>query len=127
MSYPTRTVRPAQSPSGEDHAVTDNKPTDLRAQLGDLAGADPDTEPAEVAADILRRARWALAHNDGHPNGAWSTGEQLGVALALNDTEYLAAMGYTTQEAAERVAGGMYFPPADFDAWLAGIRAQLTN
>lgn len=101
------------------------QPSGLLAHLAALAGADPDTEPATLAADLLERARWARAHNGGHPNGAWSTGEQLGVALVLKDREHLAGLGYTPTEAARRVADGMYFPPADFTGWLDGIRAQL--
>jgi hypothetical protein len=112
--------------------VTDNptsawadQPTDIRSRLAAIAGADPATEAADLAADILRRARWAAAHNDGHPNGAWSTGEQLAVAFVLDDREHLAAMDYTPEQAARRVADGMYFPPADFTGWLNGIRDRL--
>jgi hypothetical protein len=97
----------------------------LLAHLATLAGADPETEPAQAAADILRRTRSAIAHHDGHPNGAWSMREQLAVALVLKDREHLAAMGYTPTEAARAVADGMYFPPADFTGWLDGIRDQL--
>jgi hypothetical protein len=104
--------------------MTDSPP-DLKAVLAQMAGADPDTEQANLAEDTLRRARWAKAHNDGHPNGAWSTGEQLAVALVLDDTEHLSAMDYTPAEAARRVTDGMFFPPVDVDAWFAGLRAQL--
>jgi hypothetical protein len=79
------------------------------------------------ATDVLRRCRWALAHNDGHPSGAWSTGEQLAVALVLRDHQCLAAMDYTPQEAAQRVAGGMWSPPADMNKWLAAIRTALAR
>lgn len=105
--------------------MTGNELIDLRARLAARAGIDPDTEPVEVAADVLRRARWAQAHNEGHPNWLWSTGEQLAVALVLDDHAHLEAMDYTAAEAAERVAGGMFYPPADMGAWLAGIRSHL--
>ncbi|MCU1685777.1 MAG: hypothetical protein JWQ81_6516 [Amycolatopsis sp.] len=75
--------------------------------------------------DIVRRCRWALAHNNGHPNGAWSTGEQLAVALVLADTAHLAAMDYTASEAARRVQGGMVSPPSNMRRWLATVRAEL--
>ncbi len=81
----------------------------------------------EFAEDVLRRCRWAQANNDGHPSGAWSTGEQLAVALVLRDREHLAAMDYTPTQAAQRVLGGMYNPPADFNAWLTGIRTALAT
>lgn len=77
------------------------------------------------AADVLERCRWAQAHHDGHPSGAWSTGEQLAVALVLLDREHLAAMDYTPTEAARRVLGGMIDPPESISAWLDQIRAQL--
>lgn len=101
------------------------QPTGAAAQLAELAEVDPATELRDAERDILARARWARRHNDGHPNGAWSTGEQLAAAVVLDDTEHLTAMGYTRSEALARVAGGMYFPPVDVDAWLSGLRAQL--
>lgn len=55
----------------------------------------------EFAGDITRRARWALARNDGHPNPVWSTGEKLTVALVLGDDASLAAEGYTWEQAHE--------------------------
>lgn len=79
------------------------------------------------ANDVLARCRWALAHNNGHPNGAWSTGEQLAVALVLRDHRHLAAMDYTVKDAAERVAGGMWSPPRDMNQWLAAIRIALPH
>ncbi len=79
------------------------------------------------AADIVRRCRWAQQHNDGHPWGVWSTGEQLAVALVLRDRTHLEQMGYTVQQAAQRVHGGMASPPSDFAGWLDGIRAALQH
>lgn len=79
----------------------------------------------EFAADTLDRCRWAQRHHGGHPSLAWSTGEQLAVALVLRDRTHLDEMGYTAQEAAQRVHDGMAMPPADFNAWLEGIRAEL--
>jgi hypothetical protein len=102
------------------------------AQQADQACADHIDDGDDTAAfdefarDVLRRCRWALAHNDGHPSPAWSTGEQLAVALVLRDADHLAAMDYTPTEAAVRVLGGMYDPPADFNAWLTAIRTALT-
>ncbi len=78
-------------------------------------------------ASIARRARWALLHNDGHPDRAWSTGEQLAVALVLRDQQHLDEMGYTADEAVQRVRGGMWAPPppGQFTAWLDTIRAEI--
>lgn len=84
-------------------------------------------QPGEFTNDILWRCRWAQAHNDGHPSGAWSTGEQLAVALVLRDHQHLSAMDYTVPEAIRRVCGGMFFPPEDFEAWLGSIRAALSG
>ena len=94
-------------------------------QMAALAGADPVTEPAAVAADILGRARSAIANHGGHPYGGWSMREQLAVALVLDDQDHLADMDYTTEQAERAVADGMYFPPADMTGFLAGIRTQL--
>lgn len=77
----------------------------------------------EFAADIVCRRQWARQHNDGHPSRAWSTGEQLAVALVLRDWSHLEEMDYTVEQAAQRVQGGMVSPPEDFGAWLEGIRA----
>jgi hypothetical protein len=79
----------------------------------------------DFALDVLRRCRWARAHNDARPSGAWSTGEQLAVALVLNDHETLAELDYAWAQAAQRVADGMWSPPADFNAWLGAMRAAL--
>lgn len=87
----------------------------------------PDEHPGldGFARDILNRCRVARRHYDGHPNTAWSTGEQLAVALVLADTEHLSAMGYTHDEAAASVAGRMVNPPEDIRAWVQAIRAAL--
>jgi hypothetical protein len=77
------------------------------------------------AEDIASRCRTAQRHNGGHPYGVWSTGEQLAVALVLRNRTHLDAMGYTPQEAAQRVFGGMVNPPTDFKAWLGEIRASI--
>jgi hypothetical protein len=81
----------------------------------------------DFAQDTLAHCRIALKHHGGHPNGAWSSGEQLAVALVLDDHEHLKAMGYTFIDAAERVRGGMLNPPADFLAWLEAIRTELND
>jgi hypothetical protein len=107
------------------HVTKDPEP-ELAPQpdvLGDLLGTDPREHQAEFTADIAHRCRWAVDHNAGHPRVAWSTGEQLAVALVLADTDYLTDMGYTVPEAMERVAGGMLAPPRDMAKWLTGIRA----
>jgi hypothetical protein len=77
------------------------------------------------AQGIASRCRTAQRHNDGHPLGVWSTGEQLAVALVLRDRAHLDAMGYTVQEAAQRVHDGMLNPPANFNEWLTEIRASI--
>lgn len=77
------------------------------------------------AEDTLRRCRWALQHNDGHPAGVWSTGEKLAVALVLQDWPYLEAMDYTIAEAAHRVAGGIGLSDDKFADWLTAVQLQL--
>jgi hypothetical protein len=77
------------------------------------------------AADIGARARWALAHNHGEPQAAWSTGEKLAVALVLRNRPYLDSAGYTPQEAASRLAGDLM--GADVCEWLNDVRATLTD
>lgn len=95
----------------------------MRFEDGDRFSMPVATEAETVATDVARRCRWAVDHNDGHPNGAWSTGEQLAVALVLADTDHLTSMDYTTEQAMERVAGGMLEPPRNFAKWITNIRA----
>jgi len=78
-------------------------------------------------ADVTRRARWALNHNDGRPEPAWPAGERLAVALVLHDKATLAAEGYTRQDAARRLAAdlGYFGYGADADAWLREVRAAI--
>jgi hypothetical protein len=79
----------------------------------------------DFAEDIIRRARWALAYNDGTPNPAWSTGERLAVALVLVDDAYLAAEGYTKAQALTRLAGDI--GGTNVGAWLAHVRGALED
>ena len=81
---------------------------------------------ADFADDITRRCRWALEHNDGTPNPAWSTGERLFVALVLRDHQYLGAEGYTVAQVVSRLAGDLGVTFADEVAvWVQGIRDAL--
>jgi len=107
--------------------MADDQDADLCARLAALPGDNSNPEFAQVAADIIARAAWARSHNHGAPDGAWSSNDQLGVALVLNNQDCLAALGYTEQEALDRVAAAMHLPPSGGKAWLAGIRGQLTG
>ncbi|ADD40064.1 hypothetical protein [Stackebrandtia nassauensis] len=84
---------------------------------------------SRFGSDILGKCCWALKYNDGHPNGAWSTGEKLAVALVLDDEEFLTAEDYTIPEAKQRVFGGSWEwrNTNEFDTWLAQLRALLGN
>lgn len=76
--------------------------------------------------DLINRCRIAMEQYGGHPNGAWSTGEKLAVALVLDDTDYITAMGYTVLEAATRVHSGMAEPvPADICTYLRGVQNEI--
>lgn len=78
------------------------------------------------AEDITGRCRWALAHNDGTPNPAWSTGERLYVALILRDRAYLEAEEYSVAEVVSRLAGDLGTVPGDEVAdWIRDIRVAL--
>jgi hypothetical protein len=77
----------------------------------------------DFAEDITRRCRWAIAHNGGQPNPAWSTGERLAVALVLCDDAYLAAEGWTKAQALQRLAGDI--GSGNVGAWLAYVRGEL--
>jgi hypothetical protein len=90
-------------------------------ELDGLAGL------ANFTTDITWRAEWARDHNDGRPNPAWSTGEQLIVALVLHDKATLDAEEYTRAAAARRLAGDLtYYGYSDAtDTWLREIRAAI--
>lgn len=78
--------------------------------------------------DLIRRCRNAIEQHDGRPNGAWSTGEKLAVALVLDDTDYIQAMGYTALEAAGRVQSGMPEPvPVDICAYLREVQSEIND
>jgi hypothetical protein len=62
---------------------------------------------------------------DGHPFGTWSTGEQLAVAVVLEDREHLEAMGYTLEEASQSVRDRMADPPEDMAAWVKAVRFEM--
>jgi hypothetical protein len=69
----------------------------------------------------------AIEQFDGHPSGAWSTGEQLFVALILRDKETLDALDCTMQQAATRLIGEGWAPtdPEEFRRWLTAIRVEV--
>lgn len=75
----------------------------------------------EFGVDTAWRVNIARKHHDGHPSGAWSTGEQLAVALILRDREHLAAMGYSFNEAARSLHGRMMAPPEDINDWIEAV------
>src|SRR5258708_3031998 len=81
----------------------------------------------DFAADITARARWARAHNNGHPEPAWSTGERLAVRVVLGDQATLDGKGYTRQEAVQRLSGeiAFYGYTTGVEAWITGVRAAL--
>lgn len=75
--------------------------------------------------DMVRRARWAQQHNDGWPRGAWSAGEQVVVALLLNNQDALTAYGETVASARSRLAGEL--GTDDVDPWIEQARAALAQ
>jgi hypothetical protein len=81
---------------------------------------------SRLADDIAHRVRLALA-DDGHPHPAWSTGEQLLVALVLDDTEYLDAEQWPRNLALQRLAGEIYGDEADAEAWIRDVRTALAE
>lgn len=79
----------------------------------------------DFAKDIASRARWAVAHNDGQPKAAWSTGERLAVALVLDDVAAIEAEGFTVEQALRRLAGDISGSTADAETWIAEVRGEL--
>jgi len=70
---------------------------------------------------VLDRARWARRHG-GHPDPTWPLGEQLAVALVLDDDEFLQAAGCTRQEAIRRLDWDI---TDGAEAWITDVRAIL--
>ena len=58
----------------------------------------------------------------GHPDPTWPLGEQLAVALVLDDDEFLQAAGCTRQQAIRRLDWDI---TDDAEAWIADVRAIL--
>jgi hypothetical protein len=77
------------------------------------------------AEDILMRCRIARTGYGGHPNGAWSTGEQLAVALVLRDWGHLTDMDYTEVQAMQRISGDIGGSLENVLTWINAIRAEL--
>lgn len=71
--------------------------------------------------NVINRARWIRSHG-GHPDPAWPLGEQLAVALVLDDNEFLQAAGCTRQQAIRRLDRDI---TGDVEAWIADVRAIL--
>ena len=86
------------------------------------------------AKGIAAKARWALIHNDGWPNPAWSTGERLAVALVLDDPAAIEREDFTREQALSRLAGDIGFhvtgtlraaSATDAEAWIERVRETL--
>lgn len=100
-----------------------------RDQLGERGWVERPRMPrfGRHSRDLVARCRTAIEYYDGGPSGAWSMGEQLFVALVLKDKETLDALGYTAQEAAQRLIGEGWAPtePTEFTRWLTAIRVEV--
>ncbi len=77
--------------------------------------------------EITERCRWAAEHNEGRPRSDWPTGEQVAVALVLRDKAHLTDLGYSTEQAAERVCAEARLTPFELTGWLNDIRAALDS
>lgn len=77
--------------------------------------------------DLIARCLHTRRRTKDRPSGAWSTGERLAVALVLKNKTVLDEMGYTVQEAAQRLFGEPWTPsrPEEFVAWLNAIRDRV--
>lgn len=76
-------------------------------------------------ATVAERCRWARDHNEGTPSSAWSTDEQLAVALVLRDKAHLEALGCTLEQATDRVCERAQLNPFQFTGWLNDVRGEL--
>jgi hypothetical protein len=75
----------------------------------------------DFTTNVLDRARWVRSHG-GHPDPTWPLGEQLAVALVLDDDEFLQAAGCTRQQAIRRLDWDI---TDDAEAWITDVRAIL--
>lgn len=75
----------------------------------------------DFTTNVRNRARWARSHG-GHPDPTWPLGEQLAVALVLDDDEFLQTAGCTRQQAISRLDWDI---TDDAEAWIADVRAIL--
>lgn len=79
------------------------------------------------APDMLAKAQLARTCNElGEPWPAWSTGEQLAVAVLLQDTDTMVGLGYTEHDALQRLRRTYGFHQlATATQWFADLRARL--
>lgn len=100
----------------------------VRAVMARMRGDTDDNKDVRrqgLTESTLRRCR--AARTRGAISGAWSTGEQLLVALVLNSADHLAAMDYTAQQAHEHVYGDLpvAMSPGEYVSWLNELRLEL--
>lgn len=106
--------------------VARNRPH--RERTGKITKAGKITKGRSVLEDIgtvAEHCRWAREHNGGTPSSAWSVDEQLAVALVLQDRAQLDAMGYTLEQATDRVCDLARLSPFQFTGWLNDVRGEL--
>jgi hypothetical protein len=113
--------------AGDDRvAATDERVLLAQAVLARADKAEPTVLDA-FARDIMERCLIAQRTNDGNPLGAWSSREQLAVALVLANHTFLTQANFTAADAAQCVADGMVMPPTDMQSWVKAIRAAIAE
>lgn len=94
-----------------------------------IASTWPDGEPGPNVEDYTSMTldRCRTARDTGAIPGAWSTGEQLLVALVLGDEMHLRRLGFTAQDAHERVFGDLRvaMKPREYLVWLNDLQAGV--
>lgn len=77
------------------------------------------------AADTLRRVKIVQARG-WNAWGPWSTGERIFVSTVMSDQEGLDMLGYTRDEALDRIRGELALPDRKAaDAWCAAIAKDV--
>lgn len=112
-----------QSPGGPGEAAGEDP-------LSHLLAGPTDGDRAQLRADLLARAALVRANGWESYRGIWSTGEVVGVAVALANHAELAAHGETEQSALERWAfdiWGLQRGPADVANGCQGTREWFQN
>ena len=98
-----------------------------------MSAAEDEQAFADYTTAMVSRCRSAVQNHAGRPSPAWSHGEQMIVALVLDDEAFLTDVGTTADAARQRLHGDLSWHQRrpwsadELNRWIADARAAALS